>query len=52
MDSASGANNGVLRAGGEPVVRRHHIHQFITGVGNHEIVVESPHHSVQPYDQR
>ncbi|MGB4218956.1 MAG: hypothetical protein WBK63_07670 [Bacillota bacterium] len=44
-------NQGVLRPTGEPVVRRHHIHQFITGVGTHEIVVESPHHSVQPYDQ-
>ena len=40
-----------LRPVGEPVVRRHHIHQYISGVGSHEIVVESPQHNVEPYDQ-
>lgn len=40
-----------LRPVGEPVVRRHHIHQYISGVGSHETVVESPQHNVEPYDQ-
>lgn len=44
-------NQPVLSPTGEPVVRRHHIHQFIAGVGSHEIVVESPLHNVEPYDQ-
>lgn len=40
-----------LRPVGEPVVRRHHIHQYISGVGSHEIVAESPQHNIEPYDQ-
>lgn len=41
----------ILKPVGEPVVRRHHIHQFISGVGSHEIIAESPVHSAEPYDQ-
>lgn len=45
------SNQPMLRPTGEPAVRRHHIHQFIAGVGSHEVIVESPRHNVQPYDQ-
>lgn len=45
------SGNPALRPVGEPVVRRHHIHQYISGVGSHEIVVESPRHNIEPYDQ-